>query len=83
MIFHIFVSFPHDSTLGKQLFIFLIDMCEFNQTIYEVDEGGEIYLYLTLLRPLKDDVDIKLTYSNDTPSKSCIIITTNIICFEA
>ena len=44
--------------------------------MYEVDEGGEVELSLTITKKLSDDVDITLQYYdiNNLRSKSCVAI---------
>ena len=40
--------------------------------MYEIEEGEEDNIYLTLSKPLSEDVEIKLKYVNvETESKSC------------
>ena len=55
---------------------FLLDTCEFSSETYEVDEGGEVELSLTLTKKLSDDVNIDLEYYNinNLRSKTCAVI---------
>ena len=51
---------------------FSLDKCEFEQTMYEIEEGEEDNIYLTFLKPLSEDVEIRLKYVDvETSSKLC------------
>lgn len=64
---------------------FLIDMCKFNKTVYEIEEGKQEYLYLTFTKPFSERVKIRLDTKNNTPyltSKSYIIKITELFLFK-
>ena len=42
---------------------FLLDMCQFDQSSYSVEEGDEVDLFLRLTTPLPADVNINMTYN--------------------
>ena len=41
----------------------LLDMCRFNQSSYEVEEGDEVDLFLSFTRALSADMDIRMEYN--------------------
>ena len=56
-----------------------LDTVKFNQSEYQVEEGGRVYLYLILSRALSHSITVNLGYIFDegsqyASSKSCIII---------
>ena len=42
---------------------FLLDMCQFDQSSYSVEEGNEVNLFLSLTKPLPADVNIIMEYN--------------------
>ena len=42
---------------------FLLDMCEFDQSSYSVEEGDKVDLFLSLTTPLPADVNIRMEYN--------------------
>ena len=42
-------------------------MCNFNQSVYTVEEGDEVNLFLTFTRTLSNDVNIRMKYNYSVP----------------
>lgn len=42
---------------------FLLDMCTFDQSSYDVEEGNEVDLFLRFTKTLSADMDIKMEYN--------------------